>query len=350
MIRLPVSLFLAVVMLLGLVTGGPAHAARSSQAVPPDDVESEDTGLDLLREAAIAGRSRGYSGTRYVTVWGTSGSTSAVQEVRNAPGVGLTVRAEPSGHTQNADPGTLAGGLSSPSGTMLEVLARNYRVVEAGEGRACGRAARLVNVLRADGTLAARYWIDRAAGPVLRRELLDTRGRIVHTAAFVDLTVQPPAPARGTAPAAATAGMATGGLDLGQIPRLRADGWRFPLALPGGLELFSAHRAPAGHVYLGYSDGLSVVSVFIQHGALDEERLRDWHAERRNGHTIWIRDPVGQETIWASGGHVYTVFADAPADMADAAVAALPHEPVPDLWARLGRGASRVLSWVNPFE
>ncbi|MFI6508514.1 sigma-E factor regulatory protein RseB domain-containing protein [Streptosporangium sp. NPDC050855] len=345
MIRLPVTLLLAALMLLGLVTGGPAHAVRSSQTGPPDDAESEDTGLALLRDAAIAGRTRGYSGTRYVTVWGASGSASVVQEVHNAPGVGLTVRAEPSGLTQSADPGTLAGGMSSPSETMLEVLARNYRVVDAGEGRACGRPARLVHVLRSDGTVAARYWLDRAAGPVLRRDLLDARGRIVHTAAFVDLTVRPATPARRTVPA-----MPAGGLDLAEIPRLRAAGWHFPTALPGRLELFAAHRAAAGHVYLGYSDGLSVVSVFIQPGMLDEERLRDWHAERRNGHTIWVRDPAGQETIWASGGHVYTVFADAPADMADAAVAALPHEPVPDLWARLGRGAARVLSWVNPFE
>ncbi|MGC5014716.1 sigma-E factor regulatory protein RseB domain-containing protein [Streptosporangium sp. DT93] len=354
MTRLPVTLFLAALMLLGPVAGGPAHADRSSRAVPPDDAESEDTGLTLLREAAIAGRSRGYAGTRYVSVWGASGSTSAVQKVRNVPGGGMTVRAEPSGQEQSADPGTIEGGLSSPSETMLEVLARNYRVLDAGEGHACGRTARLVDVLRADGTLAARYWIDHDAGPVLRRELLDARGRIVHTAAFVDLTVQPAAPGRGAAPATSAGStapaMTMGGLDLAETPRLLAGGWRFPPALPGGLELFAAHRAPAGHVYLGYSDGLSIVSVFIQRGALDEERLRDWHAERRNGHTIWIRDPVGQETIWASGGHVYTVFADAPADMAAAAVAALPHEPVPDLWTRLGRGASRVLSWVNPFE
>ena len=36
-------------MLLGLVVGTPAHAA------PPDEAEGEDTGLHLLREAAIAG-------------------------------------------------------------------------------------------------------------------------------------------------------------------------------------------------------------------------------------------------------------------------------------------------------
>ncbi|MGJ6961232.1 sigma-E factor regulatory protein RseB domain-containing protein [Streptosporangium sp. G11] len=343
MIRLPATVILAAVMLLGMVAGSPAHAVRAPHSVPPDDIESEDTGLHLLREAAVAGRSRGYSGTQYVTVWGASGSTSAVLEVRNIPGKGLTVRTEPSGSVRNADPGTPAGGMSSPSEVMLEVLARNYRVVAAGEGFACGRPARLVNVLRADGTVAARYWLDESGGPVLRRELMDAAGRVVSAGAFVDLTLDP------VVRSTALPVMAAGGFDLAELPRLEAGGWRFPRVLPGRLELFAAHNTPPGYLYLGYSDGLSVVSVFIQSGMLDEERLQGWHAERRKGHTIWVRDPAGQETIWASGGHVYTVFADAPADMVDAAVAALPHEPVPDLWSRLGRGASRLLSWVNPF-
>ncbi|MDP9865175.1 MULTISPECIES: sigma-E factor regulatory protein RseB domain-containing protein [Streptosporangium] len=336
MIRLPVTVVLAAVMLLGLVMGGPAHA------VQPDESDSDDTGLHLLREAAVAGRARGYSGTQYVTAWGRSAAVSSVLEVRNVPGEGLTVHAQPSGLLQRVDPGTPAGGMSTPSETMLEVLARNYRVVAVGEGRVCGRPARLVHAVRADGTVAARYWLDEAGGPVLRRELLDGRGRVVHAGAFVDLTLDP-------ARQVATPALAAGGFDLGRTPALRARGWRFPDLLPGRLELFAAHDASPGYLYLGYSDGLSVVSVFIQPGVLDEERLRGWHARQRNGHTIWIRDSAEQETIWASGGHVYTVFADAPADMVDAAVAALPHEPLPSLWTRLGRGADRLLSWVNPF-
>ncbi|GAA2889932.1 hypothetical protein GCM10010517_54130 [Streptosporangium fragile] len=343
MTRLPATVILAAVMLLGLVAGGPAHTARPAHAAPPDEAESEDTGLYLLREAAVAARSRGYSGIRYVTVQGRTGPVTSTAEVRNLPGRGLTVRTEPSGPVQGADPGAPAGGMLAPSGAMLEVLARNYRVVAAGRGQACGRPARLAEVLRPDGTVAARYWVDEAGGPVLRREFLDGRGRVVQDSGFAELTVDP------VAGDVAVPVRAAGGAALVEVSGLAAEGWSFPRMLPGRLELFAAHKALPGYLYLGYSDGLSVVSVFIQHGALDEERLRGWHAERRNGHTIWTRDPAGQETIWASGGHVYTVFADAPADVADAAVAALPHEPVPDLWTRLGRGAHRLLSWFNPF-
>lgn len=136
MIRLPVTVVLAAVMLLGLVMGGPAHA------VQPDESDSDDTGLHLLREAAVAGRARGYSGTQYVTAWGRSAAVSSVLEVRNVPGEGLTVHAQPSGLLQRVDPGTPAGGMSTPSETMLEVLARNYRVVAVGEGAsAAGRPA-----------------------------------------------------------------------------------------------------------------------------------------------------------------------------------------------------------------
>ncbi|GHE29128.1 hypothetical protein GCM10017673_34420 [Streptosporangium violaceochromogenes] len=345
MTRLPTALLLAAVMLLGMAVGNPVHAAA-----PPDDAEGEDTGLSLLRRAAVAARTRGYTGTQYVTAWGRSGSFSLVLEVRNVPGQGLTVHAQPSGRVERVDPGTPAGNMAAPSEAMLEVLARNYRVVQAGGGRVCGRPARLVRVLRPDDTLAARYWLDESGGPVLRRELLDGGGRVVHAGAFVDLTLDPArgdaSPSRAAPP---TPSPAAGGLDLAEVPRLFVGGWRFPGVLPGRLELFTAHAASAGYLHLGYSDGLSVVSVFIQPGVLDEERLRGWHPQRRGGHTIWMRDSAGQETIWASGGHVYTVFADAPADMVDAVVAALPHEPAPGLWTRLGRGAHRLLSWVNPF-
>ncbi|MER7127736.1 sigma-E factor regulatory protein RseB domain-containing protein [Streptosporangium saharense] len=340
MIRLPAFLAVVIAMVLGLVAGSPARAVQ--QSVQQGERDNEDTGLRLLREAAVAARGRGYAGTQYVTTWGRSGSFSSMVEVHNVPGRGLSVRSRPSGTAGWVDPGAPAGSMAAPSETMLEVLARNYRVVEAGRASTGGRAARLVNVLRADGTLAARYWLDEAGGLALRRELFDGHGRTVHVGGFLDLTLDP---ARGGAVAAP----APGGVDLGEVPALTDLGWRFPTELPGRLELFAAHTAPAGYLYLGYSDGLSVVSVFVDSGVLDGEKLRGWHAQRRDGHTIWMRNSVEQGTIWASGDHVYTVFADAPADTVDAAVAALPHEPAPNLWNRLGRGAHRLLSWVNPF-
>ena len=138
--------------------------------------------------------------------------------------------ARPSGPVQTADPGTPAGGMTSPSEFMLEVLARNYRVVAAGRGHACGRPARLANVLRQDGTVAARYWLDEAGGPVLRRELLDGHGKVVHAGAFVDLTLDPAG--KGAVPV-----MTTGGFSLAaRFPGCSPEAGVSPVPCPAALS------------------------------------------------------------------------------------------------------------------
>ncbi|MFD0658135.1 sigma-E factor regulatory protein RseB domain-containing protein [Thermocatellispora tengchongensis] len=244
---------------------------------------------------------------------------------------------------------------------MLDVLARNYDIVTAGGGTVCGRSARIVLALRDDGTTAARFWLDDATRLVLRREIMDAHGRVSRDDAFTDVAIPHPHLPAATARSgvlATPAGPAAEVPDAATLDTLRRHGWRFAETLPGRFELFTAgemegDRTTGPYVYLGYSDGLSVVSVFIQPGHLDEEHLTGWHAHVRAGHTIWTRDSSGQaqgqEAIWASGGQVYTVLADAPAEVVDAAIAAFPHEREPGLWARMALGAARLLAWVNPF-
>ncbi|GAA2369176.1 hypothetical protein GCM10010404_24750 [Nonomuraea africana] len=318
MSRLLAVLVLALPLALGL---------QGTALAVPDDSENEDTGLSLLRQSAAAARAQRYSGTMFTT-------SGAVLAVRNAPGTGMTI------DSRAADPGAPAGGLLAPSDGMLRALGANYRVVESGAGSVCGRAARLVEALRHDGRVAARYWIDTASGIPLRREVLDGQGRIARGEAFVEVTIDAARPL--------THLPTPGRLGSGTVAALRSHGWVFPTILPGGLELANAAET-GGYLKLGYSDGVSVLSVFVQRGNLDEERLAGWRSQHRDGHTIWIRDPAGLEMIWASGGHVYTVFADAPSDVAAAAVLGLPHEAEPGFWDRFARGADRVLSWVNPF-
>lgn len=159
-------------------------------------------------------------------------------------------------------------------------------------------------------------------------------------------------PARAAAPAP--------GVGDPDVSALRARGWPVPGTLPRRLRLVSAAerrldgRPLTGtegtertYVHLGYSDGESVVSVFIQKGRLDATSLTDWHARERFGHTIWVREPGSGNAIWSSGDYVYTVLADAPADVVDAAVAALPHEDEPGFWERLARSVDRALDWVG---
>ncbi|MFE3448601.1 sigma-E factor regulatory protein RseB domain-containing protein [Nonomuraea sp. NPDC059194] len=319
--RLPAVLALALATSLG--SSGTALAV-------PDDSEIEDPGLPLLRQSATAARERPYTGTLFTT-------SGAVLAVRNTPGAGMTVDA------RSTDPGSPAGGLLAPSDGMLRALGANYRVVEARAGSVCGRPARLVEAVRHDGRPAARYWIDAASGVPLRREVLDGHGRVAQAEAFVEVTIPTPVPqARPIAAERPAPGPSAAAASL------RARGWSFPNVLPGGFELADAAES-AGYLKLGYSDGVSVVSVFVQRGTLDDEGLAGWRSQLRDGNTIWIRDAAGLERIWASGGHVYTVVADAPPDVAQVAIGGLPHEAGPGFWQRFARGADRVLSWVNPF-
>ncbi|MDF5755458.1 hypothetical protein [Spongiactinospora sp. TRM90649] len=346
--RLPAVVVVAALVLLVLAAGSPTVVPA---AAPQEAAEGDDTGIHLLREAAYAGRTAGYTGVRLVTDWSGGSPSSALVNVRNVPGSGLTISPEiaTAPRVGPVDPGSPAADMASPPDGMLDALARNYRVVTTGTGTACGRRGPVVSVLRADGTPAARYLIDAASDVVLRREIFDGRGRITQSSAFIELSV-PDAPSvllmAGTGRA--------GGPSAERVAALRERGWDFPVTLPGRLELFTAEESAEGYLHLGYSDGLSVVSAFVQRGSLDRSTLAGWHARPRDGHTIWIRGSAGygaaaQQVVWTSGEHVYTVVADAPADMVDAAVGALPHQEEIGAWDRLCRGADRVLSWISPF-
>ena len=70
---------------------------------------------------------------------------------------------------------------------MLDLLARNYAVVRAGEGQVCGRPTTVIEARRPDGTAAGRFHIDKATGLMLRRELLDQQGREVNLTFFTEI-------------------------------------------------------------------------------------------------------------------------------------------------------------------
>jgi sigma-E factor negative regulatory protein RseB len=124
-----------------------------------------------------------------------------------------------------------------------------------------------------------------------------------------------------------------------------------PQRLPAGLSLFVGSQAPtsAGPVLdLTYSDGLYVVSVFEQHGRL-ASRLPGWQQTKVSGTVVYADMPFHRELTWSGRGIVYTVIADAPAQVAAGVVAALPHDRPPGFWKRVTRGLARLADLVNPF-
>jgi sigma-E factor negative regulatory protein RseB len=99
---------------------------------------------------------------------------------------------------------------------------------------------------------------------------------------------------------------------------------------------------------LGYSDGLSVVSVFEQRGNL-AARLAGWQKTTVDGHPVYTAGPDQRSLTWACRGMVYTVMTDAPPQVTGAVVGALPHEGPPGFWKRISRGFARLATIVNPF-
>jgi len=352
-----VALTAAVSVLVALV---PAPRAFAAEPNPP----TGESAATLLARAERAPRSVAYEGVQFVSSWGARGTTSMLVELRHWPAKGTAIRAS-GGDGQprevfHGDPGDASGGVAQIGRGPLGLLARNYAVVPDGDGRVAGRPADVVAVLRADQSgqpssggspVAARFWIDRATGLLLRREVYDSRGGTVRASAFVDLSVGTAGvlshlPPMAPAPASRS-------VDESQLDRLRGTGWVCPDTLPSGLDLYDARELddPAGPIlHFSYSDGLATVSLFEQRGHLDRGRLGGYRPQRIGDATIYLREDLPLRLTWSAGGRVYTMLADAPDETVRAVVAALPHNRDEDgLLDRVRRGVGRVVSWFNPF-
>jgi hypothetical protein len=309
--------------------------------------------LRLLQAAASADRTVSYEGVQLISWWSPDAATTVAVDVTHQSRQGTLVRTvgagtTPDGHALMAGgPGAQPGDVLGVTEETLDLLSANYRVVLAGAGSACDRPTTIVAARRSDGTLAARFSLDDVTRIPLRRELFDHRSRMINESTFVDFRPGLPAVA-----SPATAATPWNVLTAADLKRLRAAGWPLPANLPGGLVLFDARQAatPSGRVFqLGYSDGLSGVSLFVQRGGLPR-KLAGWKQVEVAGRTVYARDPVGQGISWSSPGYVLTLIADAPAATISAAVRALPYDAQRGFWSRLGHGFGRVVSWVDPFR
>ena len=93
--------------------------------------------------------------------------------------------------------------------TLVGLLSTNYLLEYRGMGAAGGRPALMVEAHRADGSLAARFWLDKGTMLPLRRQVFDSdshllseveqlcdrvailqRGRLVREGTIADLTAQ----------------------------------------------------------------------------------------------------------------------------------------------------------------
>jgi len=341
--------------------GGLSHAGPQAMAPPsapsalPGHAAPRAPSVRLLGQAARACRTMTYEGVEVLGEWGGPGQATSVVNVWHAPG-GVTlaqaVAAAPhwSGEAPHIIlPASYLGGQALVGSVMLAMsprlvalLSANYQVAAVGWGQVAGRMARVVTARR-DGRLAARFWLDKATTLPLRRETFDGHGHVVSDAMFMALTV-------GAGVAGAPPGAVPRQWVTARPARLRARGWPLPGPLPDDLALLGARQGStaAGPVVdLDYSDGLSLVSVFLQRGHL-KSRPPGWSRMALGGSLVYADGSDGQTFVWSARGFVYTLVAAAPPRTAVQVVAALPHNSSPGLLARLRQGLHRLASWLSP--
>jgi sigma-E factor negative regulatory protein RseB len=318
----------------------------------------------LLTQAAQAAVLTSYQGEEIISHWGTAngatnGASVLVSSIWHASGGQTITQTLTAGTASSSEPylssdtdGRWPEGVLGVTTQLVRLLETHYVVVYAGTGSADNRTAQIVEAWRENGSLAARFWLDDATKLPLEREVFDTAAHVISEDVFINVRFSKLAPA--AAPAGGPSdpqGPWTDPLPAGQLLALRASGWLVPPELPGGLSLFTGAQTQttSGTVLdLGYSDGLSVVSVFEQRGNL-APKLAGWQKITVAGHVIYAAEPDQRSLTWASRGMVYTVVADAPAQTVDTVIGVLPHDKPPGFWKRMSRGFARLASWVNPF-
>jgi sigma-E factor negative regulatory protein RseB len=325
-------------------------------ATPPPTAQREDnpTAVSWLERAASAPDRISFHGTQIITSWGPQGASSAMLDIVHAASQGseITVVGSPSSPGAKAfvQRASLAVG-PTVDGGPLALLQATYELVYKCCTDTIGRAAVLIEALRDDQTLAARFWIDRATGLLLQRQLFSQDGKtMVRATVFTDLEIED-SEFLGHLPPMAPGGVESVGMS--NVDRLRSQGWTCSAALPGALQLYDVRQDSATNsLQFSYSDGLFTVSLFEQRGELDPAAVAGYTATTTpDGAQIYQRYGMPSYVVWSSGGIVYTLVGDVPYDVLGKVVAAFPHAPPPTVTAvqRMGTGLAKIASWLTPM-
>jgi sigma-E factor negative regulatory protein RseB len=347
---LPRLAILVSTALIGFGLPMPAVAAPT----PAADREDSPTAISWLERAAAAPDRVSFHGTQIITAWGPQGASSAMLEIVHAAQQGSEISVVGAG----ASPGAKAfvqraDHTSGPTvdGGPLSLLKATYDLVYKCCTETIGRRSVLVEALRGDKTLAARFWIDKATGLLLQRQLFAVDGRtMVRATVYTELEVDD-SDFLGHLPPMLPGVVESVG--LGGVDNLRSQGWTCADKLPASLRLYDVHQdTAAGSLQFSYSDGLFTVSVFEQRGALDPAAVAGYTAtSTAAGAEVYVRHGMPSYAIWSSGGIVYTLIGDLPYDVLGQVVAAFPHEAPPKVTAvhRVGIGLAKMALWLTPM-
>jgi sigma-E factor negative regulatory protein RseB len=313
--------------------------------------------MHLLGLAATAGQATSYQGVEVTSQSGVDGNVTVVSQVWHQGG-GLTLVRTSSGATPvvSYDTGDRSpAGVFGVTSAQVSLLGNHYVAAYGGAGTSSGRPATIIEVYRFDGSLAARFWLDTRTLVPLRREDFDTADKLVSDELFTQIrfgaVTAPPAAAVTEGPALASSpesAWVAASPPATVVASLAKRGARVPGTLLAGLPLYAAASSGTGTgqvTDLEYSDGLSVISLFVQRGTLAAS-MAGWQSLSLDGSRVYVS---GHSVTWAGRGEVYTMIADAPPQTVAEAVSALPEGGQPGLVDRLGRGFDRLAHLVDPF-
>jgi len=304
---------LAVIALLGpdhaatratAFAGGGAGEATAGSGELYDYAESaqDGMGIQLLGESAAASLAASYQGVELLAQWGVAGPDTIVSDVWHSGGVTVTQTSDAAmlGGTQpyvsyDAD-NRSPEGVFGVTKTLVSLLGQHYVAVYQGTGSAIGRPALIVELHRADGSLAARFWLDRQTMVPLRRELFDTADNVISEDSFVRVQFGGLARPQFAAVSASAAQSQSQPAWVAAVQPARfftalaGQGWQVPGTLPGNLPLYAAAstKTASGEIVdLEYSDGLYDVSLFVQRGTLATD-MAGWRPVTVSGQQAFV--------------------------------------------------------------
>lgn len=199
----------------------------------------------------------------------------------------------------------------------LTALKKNYQIHAGGSRRVAGRSALAAQIKPRD---AYRYgyvlWADKSTGLLLKASLIDEDGNVIEQYMFTQISIDRPIPDSDLAPQHPAKGTISHRADDEQPPASTRN-WEAS-RLPAGYTLTAhmrrklpARRQPVEH--LVYSDGLAVVSVFVEpvddatQGALSGlTRMGAVHAYGKvvEGHQITVLGETPAMTVDMIGASV----------------------------------------------
>jgi sigma-E factor negative regulatory protein RseB len=345
---------LAILVSTALIVFGLPLPAVAVVPTPNASGEDSPSAVSWLERAAAAPDRVSYHGTQIITSWGPQGASSAMLDIVHAASQGSEVTVVGAG----ASPGAKAfvqraNQTAGPTvdGGPLSLLQATYQLVYKCCTDTIGRAAVLIEALRGDRTLAARFWIDKATGLLLQRQLFSVDGRtLVRATVFTDLQLEN-SEFLGHLPPMAPGGVKAVGMS--KVDSLRSQGWTCSAALPASLQLYDVHQDTATNsLQFSYSDGLFNVSLFEQRGELDPAAVAGYTwTMTSTGARVYQRNGMPSYAMWSSGGIVYTLVGDLPYEQLGQVIAAFPHQPPPKVTAvqRMGTGLAKIAMWLTPM-